>query len=536
MSATPDSGKDSSDSEILLDGTVSETRDFKDIPLLERVAHFWLMVGKSFLRNRCLIRASALTYTTLLALVPLLAVGLGVATSLLKSEGGEKQVSRFVDRFIGSVIPQVSLLTKTPGARDDSDDWDDLGPDPAEDVPAPLAPTRKSTGTNLVARTSTTNSISTPSTNKTQVEVSMDGKQVSLMINSYIKNIQSGTLGVTGMVALIFVVISMLRNIESTFNDIWGVQKGRGWMASIEKYWTTVTLGPVLLVVALGLASSSRASSLKQFIESMPLFSSLVFVFLPFIVLGIAFALFYKAIPNTQVEWSAALVGGAVGGCLWQMNNMFSFIYISNVMSYISIYGSLGIIPIFLLGLYLSWIIVLFGAQVAYAFQNRVSYRQAKLADSVNQRGREFIAFRIITLVGIAFHRGDTSPTRTSMAAALGVPTRLVGQILQTLVSTRLLNEVAGTEIAYMPARPLVQITCHDVLQAMRIGKGQEVATTDEPTRITVRHEFERILQAEHAVAASTTLQALVDEAQVQAARAIGLTSPGPQSTIAGGA
>ena len=213
---------------------------------------------------------------------------------------------------------------------------------------------------------------------------------------------------------------------------------------------------------------------------------------------------------------------------------MFSFIYVSNVMSYISIYGSLGIIPIFLLSLYLSWIIVLFGAQVAYAFQNRVSYRQAKLADSINQRGREFIAFRIITLVGIAFHRGDISPTRTSMAAALGIPTRLAGQILQTLVSSRLLLEVTGLETAYMPARPLVQITCHDVLQALRSGKGQEVATTDDPSRVAVRHEYEKILQAEQRVAASTTLQSLVDEAQVHAARAVGLSAPASQATIAG--
>lgn len=538
MAETPESRKDRSDSEILLDGTSSETRDFKDIPILERVAHFWLMVGKSFLRNRCLIRASALTYTTLLALVPLLAVGLGVATSLLKTEGGEKRVSSFVDSIIGSVIPQVNLLTKTSGTQEDSDDWDDWGLDATNRDSKPTRQTQNSAGTNLLSRTRTNDppAVPTPAPNHAQVEVSMDGRQVSLMINGYIKNIQSGTLGVTGMVALIFVVISLLRNIEATFNDIWGVQKGRGWLASIEKYWTTVTLGPVLIVVALGLASGSRASGVKNFFESMPFFSSLLSVFLPFIVLGIAFALFYKAIPNTRVEWTAALVGGAVGGCLWQMNNMFSFIYVSNVMSYISIYGSLGIIPVFLLGLYLSWIIVLFGAQVAYAFQNRLSYRQARLADSINQRGREFIAFRIITLVGIAFHRGDTPPTRAIMAAALSIPTRLVGQILQTLVSNRLLAEVAGEEIAYMPARPLVQITCHDILQAMRSGKGQEVATTDEPTRVTVRHEFDKILQAEHRVAAGTTLQSLVDEAQIHAARAIGLTAPGSQSPIAGSA
>ena len=105
--------------------------------------------------------------------------------------------------------------------------------------------------------------------------------------------------------------------------------------------------------------------------------------------------LIYRLMPATKVLWSAALVGGAVGGTLPQLNNLFSVIYVSRVLTYSKIYGSLGAVPIFLVGLYFSWIIILFGAQVAYAFQNRTAYVQEKQAETINQRGREFVALRM---------------------------------------------------------------------------------------------------------------------------------------------
>ena len=91
----------------------------KELPWLHRFAHFWVMVGKSFLRNRCPVRASALAYTTLLALVPLLAIGISISTSLLKREGGDQQIERFINGFVAKVAPQLDLVTKA-----DADDTD----------------------------------------------------------------------------------------------------------------------------------------------------------------------------------------------------------------------------------------------------------------------------------------------------------------------------------------------------------------------------------------------------------------------------
>jgi DNA-binding IscR family transcriptional regulator len=162
------------------------------------------------------------------------------------------------------------------------------------------------------------------------------------------------------------------------------------------------------------------------------------------------------------------------------------------------------------------WAIVLFGAQVAYAFQNRIAYLQEKLVENVNQRGREFVALRLMTCIGQRFQHGDAPPMVQEISLELGVPTRLVQQVLQTLVAARLVVQVSGSQQAYAPARPLDAINCHHVLLAMRATVGQELLTRDEPVRAEVFGEFARIQAAEKAAAASVSMLALVNRAQAR--------------------
>jgi DNA-binding IscR family transcriptional regulator len=99
------------------------------------------------------------------------------------------------------------------------------------------------------------------------------------------------------------------------------------------------------------------------------------------------------------------------------------------------------------------------------------------------------------------------------MAASLGVPTRLIRQVMQTLCNARIVVEVNGQETSYLPARPLETITCYDILHAMRASQGHELATREEPSRQEVYGEFHRIQEAERAAASSVNLLALVNRA-----------------------
>jgi len=469
---------------------------------LERFAHFCVLAGKSFNRNRCPVRAAALSYATLLAMIPLLAVAISVTSSLLKTEGEEK-IYGFIDKLVSSVMPPATLNTNSESVA--------LNLSPA--ISIPLKATNSVAATNLV--TAGTNVLSAAQDDDSG-RVSTAQKEAARSIHEFIQKTQSSALGVVGMLLLVLVAIKMLANIEETFNDIWGVTRGRTWLSRIILYWTAITLGPLLLAFALGLASGPHFQSTKGLITNMPIIGGLIFQLLPLVVLWLVFALVYRLVPHTKVEFSAALIGGIVGGSLWHLNTVFGFLYVSRVVSNSKIYGSLGLVPVFMAGLYFSWLILLFGAQVAYAFQNRKAYLQEKIVENVNQRGREFIALRLMTCIAQRFQRGQPPVPLQEISTELGIPSRLVQQVLQPLLAARLVIEITGTEAAYAPARPLDAINAHQVLRAVRVGTGQELPLRDGPVRAEVYGEFARIEEAESAAASSLTMLALVNRAQAR--------------------
>jgi membrane protein len=238
------------------------------------------------------------------------------------------------------------------------------------------------------------------------------------------------------------------------------------------------------------------------------------------------------------VNWRAALVGGIVGGGLWHLNNMFSVVYFGQVVRNSQIYGKLAILPVFLVGIYFSWLIVLFGAQVAYAYQNRRAYIQERQAENVNERGREFVALRLMTFVAQKFSRGEPPPSSCEIAEALCIPSQLVSKVIVPLLKTKLILEVAvqsEDEKAFAPARPLNQISYQDILDAIRAGQGQELETRDDPSRTLVRHKFDEIRSAERLVAGAITLRALAEGNVPTSAPIASVPSAPGQSHLAGG-
>ena len=496
-------------------------------PSWRRFVHFWVLVVNSFQKNRGPVRAASLAYTTLLALVPVLALVVSISTGLLQNDEG-KTINMLLDRFLLTVAPQLNLMEAD------------------------------------------------------EEEVSIGRADAVQRIRGFIDRVNSGTLGVTAGVALFVIAMLLLSTVEATFNDIWGVTHGRSWAARIVQYWAAITLGPIFIATAVALTTGAQIQSDKaagrphplmnsedrtirtlarsivlpangvsvlvsdpdasepfratisnppmalpeksgfrakldrasQWLLAAPVIGWLILKLLPFVVLTILMTLIYRLMPATKVLWSAALVGGAVGGTLLQLNNLFSVIYVSRVLTYSKIYGSLGAVPIFLVGLYFSWIIILFGAQVAYAFQNRTAYVQEKQAETINQRGREFVALRIMTLVGQCFHTGVTPPSRLVMSNLLGVPSQLACQVLAYLVQAKLLVEVIGDETRYAPGRPLEKISVEDILAALRVGQGTDLATTEDSARAVVREEYERITLAEMQTAGAVTLNDLVHRAE----------------------
>ena len=479
-------------------------RSEADLTRLTKFIHFWILLGRSFVRNRCPIRASALSYTTLLALIPMLAVAISVTSSLLKDQG-EAGIYRLVDQVLAYVMPPTGRNTNAPVNLSAA-----LKSVIMTNAVLIISSTNAVAGTNEIAAAGP----DSPPAGEDRVTTAQ--REVTKKIHEFITNTRSGVLGVTGMIVLVVVGIRMLGSIESTFNDIWGVTRGRNWVSRIQIYCTTIILGPLLLTGAAALAGGPHLTATRELILEMPVVGSFVFPALTLVVLWLAFAMFYQLVPNTKVKFGAALIGGIVAGSFWHLNNVFGFLYASQMISNTNIYGKLGVVPVFMAGLYFSWLILLFGAQVAYAFQNRTLYLQEKIAENVNQRGREFVALRLLTCIGQRFQHGLPPATIQDMSAELAIPSRLVQQVLQTLIAAHLVVEVHGVEPAYAPARPLENINAHHILQAMRATNGQELVTRDEPIREEVYGEFARIQEAEKKAAAAVTMLALVNRAQAR--------------------
>ncbi len=432
-------------------------------PRIQQFLHFWVFLAKNFNSNRCPVRASALAYTTILALVPVLAVVISISTSLLKSKEGEKRIEAAIETLVTKMAPQLGLVTNVEGGQNQR-------------------------------------------------------KQLVDNIKGFIDSINSGTLSTMASLALLFIAISLLVNIENTMNDIWGVTRGRTWGARVVQYTATIVFGSIAIFGALALNAGPYLPATKRLLAYLPFIGHFIYDVLPVLLLIAGCALFYRLMPNTQVQWSAAFVGGALGGLLWHLMNVFNVVFAKQVASNMSIYKSFAVVPILLVGIYFSWLILLLGAQTAYAFQNRRVYLQEKEAESINQRGKEFIALRMMTFLAQQFYKGVCPPTTPEIAEALGVSSKLVTKVIQPLLETRLVIEAITSRekdaVAYAPGRPLDKISYQNILDAMRAGIGRELPTKNEPACDLVRAEFNKIRDAERCAADEVTLDALVKATQ----------------------
>ena len=466
---------------------------------LEKFFHFWVVVTRQFIRYRCFVRASALSYSTLLALIPLLVVALNVTSSLLSTEN-EAKLTQFVEKSVASLAPPANIPATVPPAVTNSAP-STLNPQPSTNFAGGL------TNPSVIASTTVSNpppAAEPATTLNTQTEVAQT-------IHDLVHKASSSTLGVTGLIFLVFTSISLLRGIEETFNDIWGVTRCRNWLLQVMLYWTIISLGPILLSTALGLTGTVHLEHTRRLMESSPFLAPFVKHLLPIAILSLTLGLFYKLTPNTKVELRPAMLGGLCAGAAWHIYNQLGFVLVARAMSASKFYGSVFLIVLLMGGLYILWLILLFGAQIAYAYQNRHAFLQDRLAENVNQRGREFVALRIMTFLGQRFQGGLLPATVPEISAELGVPSRLTQSVLRTLAATRLVAEAAGPEAAFLPARPLETINAYDILLAMRTGTGQELHMSELPELAEIYGEFARIEQAERNAAAGVTLFALAN-------------------------
>jgi membrane protein len=236
------------------------------------------------------------------------------------------------------------------------------------------------------------------------------GVEITNQIIRFVENVRGGVLGGIGLALLIFTVISMIQKIEDTFNYIWQVPKSRSLARRFSDYLSVILVGPVLMVTAMGLLATLNSTAIMQAIaEIEPLGSLLAMIggLAPFAVVVLVFAFVYAFVPNTRVRLGAALVGALLAGAAWTLGGSLFAAVIVGSTRYAAIYSSFAIAIIALIWLYLSWLVLLLGAQVAFYVQNpqrlRLGRNQLKLSIAQVER----LALGIMQVVGRGFRRGE---------------------------------------------------------------------------------------------------------------------------------
>ncbi|MFW6161236.1 MAG: YhjD/YihY/BrkB family envelope integrity protein [Planctomycetota bacterium] len=359
---------------------------------LLHVLRISILAGRDFMADRCAMRATALSYSTLLSIVPLLAF----AFSVLKGMGVQQRL-------------EPVLLRVAAGQED------------------------------LV---------------KTMLD--------------YVEKTDVGALGTIGLLFLIWIVIKTLGTVEKSFNEIWGAQQQRSVFRKFTDYVSVLVTAPLLLIVAMSLTGYLQSEVAEQS-RLVRVAGHAVIRLLPFFGTWVAFSAVYVFMPNTSVKITSALVGGVIAGTVWQFAFWGYTKFQVGVARNNAIYGTFAALPIFMVWLYMSWTIVLFGAEVSWAVQNVGAWWEQLRAQRASFASREEIALLAMTSLSVAFHRdGEPQPVAT-IASRFKAPARLVRDVLNILVAAKLVAPVvADDDTAYQPARPLEHISPADVVAALR--------------------------------------------------------------------
>jgi membrane protein len=302
-------------------------------------------------------------------------------------------------------------------------------------------------------------------------ELAGDSQETIARIIGYVNNTNFKSIGAIGVLVLVMTAISLLENIEVAFNTTWGVTETRPLQRRFSDYLSVVVVGPILILVATSITTSLQNQSIILWLIQRSYFGGAVlflFRLLPYISIWVALVFLYIFIPNIKVRFRSALLGGVVAGTAWEIAQWAYFHFQVGVANYNAIYGTLAALPIFLVWVYTSWLIVLFGLEIVCAHQRRLSINARISSEIPSQAVFEERALALIAQVCRHFQKGGQPPGIARLADELSLPLDQVEDLLEVLVELEFLRATAGSEPGWLPALEPCEIKIAHLLAALR--------------------------------------------------------------------
>lgn len=278
---------------------------------------------------------------------------------------------------------------------------------------------------------------------------------------------QGGWVALVGVLTLFWAVIKVFGSIEDAFNNIWEVRSTRSAARKYGDYIAVVVVAPILWVISSSMgnyAAEILGVAGSPALEVLSRAGSLV-------VAWVMFTFIYVVLPSTKVRFTAALTAGVVAGTAFVLFQ-WGYVYLQRWMtSYNAIYGSFAALPLFLLWMQISWEILLLGGELSFAYQNVARFDEERESLLVSYDCRRKLMVGVMLLVSRAFRDGRGAVSFSEIRDRLDVPTRIMNNILYTLVQARMLSEIRteGTDydLEYAPARDISTLRVYDILSAV---------------------------------------------------------------------
>ena len=371
---------------------------------LLRVGRYAFSIGRDLFDGHLSMRSMSLVYTTLLSLVPFLALGF----SVLKALGVHNTLEPVLVEFLRPLGPQAS--------------------------------------------------------------------EVTAGIIGFVEKIQVGVLGSVGVALLFYTAISLIQKVEASFNFIWRIDRPRPFGQRVGEYLGVLMVGPVVVFAALGLTASVLNSGVVTQIKGIEPFGFVLFGItrlIPYAMIVGMFTALYSYMPNTKVTWRAASIGGLTAGVLWQSASLGFASIVAGTTNYDAIYSSFAVVILLLIWLYIGWLILLVGCQLAFYIQHPAHMKPGRHLPLPAGRQTEYLALMIMGTTGRRFLEGKPPLAQEELARELGAAPEHVALAVETLITSGFLTEAGRLRTQLVPARDLGSVTLGELWCAIRAGNVQ---------------------------------------------------------------
>jgi membrane protein len=293
--------------------------------------------------------------------------------------------------------------------------------------------------------------------------------QLTESVMQFVANMRGELLGSIGLAFLVYTVITTIQKVESSFNLVWRVERPRSFRRRFTEYLSVMILGPILLAVAIGLLGFAEQSPFAQWLNAVAPLAGILSVLariVPYAIVTVVFTLMYSIIPNTHVQFRAALIGGVTAGIIWALVGKVFTAVIVYSSQLVAVYTGFAIVLTTLIWVYLSWLILLIGAQLAFYLQFPQYLRHGQESIELTGSDREQVGLSIMYLIGRDYGTGKDYWNAGRLATELDVPGIALVPVLARLEHRGLI--VATEKEQFLPGRDPDGILLADILDAVR--------------------------------------------------------------------